>query len=175
MTFEIIDDFLEKEDLDYITNTFFSKDLNNSKNFAWTYVKGIVRDPDNGPTGYEEHDWMYNKPFFTSEHNQLKYDRHYPVVKSIINKLKIKKLLNVRANLLVPTKEHICHEFHTDLNVPHKVALFYVTENNGWTVLKDIAKVECVKNRMLLFDGLIDHHSVSSTDNVRCVININYN
>ena len=178
MTFEIIDDFLEKENLDYIIDTFFPKDpgnSNDSNKFCWSYVKGIVRNPDDGPTGYEEHDWMYNKPLYTSENDQLKYDRHYPIVKPILKKLSIKKLFDIRANLLVPTKEHIYHEFHTDRNIPHKVALFYVTDCNGWTVLKDTAKVECVKNRMLLFDGSIEHHSVTSTDEARCVININYN
>ena len=174
MTFEIIDDFLEKEDLDHIIQTFFPKDPNNPNNFTWNYHKGIVRNPDNGPTGYEEHDWMYNKLFFTSENNQLKHDRHYSIVKPILKKLNIKKLFDVRSNLLVPTKEHIYHEFHTDRTIPHKVALFYVTDCNGWTVLKDTAKVDCIQNRMLLFDGSIEHHSVSSTDEPRCVININY-
>jgi len=74
----------------------------------------------------------------------------------------------------VPTKEHIYHEFHTDRNVPHTVALFYVTDCNGFTILKDTAKVDCIQNRMLLFDGSIEHHSVSSTDKPRCVINVNY-
>ena len=177
MTFEIIDDFLKKEDLDYIINTFFSKkeELNNKNLFQWGYCKGIVRDPEKGPTGYEEHDWMYNGVLYSSEDNGLEFNKHYHIVKPLLNKLDIKKLFIVRANLLVPTKEHIYHEFHTDRTTPHKVALFYVTNNNGWTVLKDTAKVECVKNRMLLFDGLIEHHSVSSTDDVRCVININYN
>ena len=174
MKFEIIDDFLEKEDLDYITNTFFpKKDLNNPNNFAWNFNKGIVRDPELGPTGYEEHDWMYNRALFSSN-NGLEFDKHYPVVKPILKKLNIKKLFDVRTNLLVPTKEHIYHLFHTDRKIPHKVALFYVTDCNGWTVLKDTAKVECIKNRILLFDGSIEHHSVTSTDNVRCVININY-
>ena len=176
MKFEIIDDFLEKEDLDYITNTFFpkKKELNNKNLFQWGYCKGIVRDPELGPTGYEEDDWMYNRPLYSSD-NGLKFDKHYPVVKPLINKLNIKKLFDVRANLLVPTKEHIYHEFHTDRTIPHKVALFYVTDCNGWTVLKDTAKIECIKNRMLLFDGSIEHHSVSSTDDIRCAININYN
>ena len=174
MSFEIIDDFLEREDLEYIINTFFPKDPHNPNNFAWNYLKGIVRDPEESSTGYEEHDWMYNKPLFTSINN-LRYDKHYHIVKPIINKLNIKKqIFDIRANLIVPTKEHIYHEFHTDRRIPHKVALFYVTDCNGWTVLKDTAKVECIKNRMLLFDGSIEHHSVSSTDKPRCVINFNY-
>ena len=173
MTFEIIDDFLEKEDLDHITNTFFPKDLNNlnnSNNFVWNYHKGIVRDPELGPTGYEEDDWMYVHPLYDHEGSDI----YFSVVKPILKKLSIKKLFDTRANLLVPTKKHIYHEFHTDRDIPHKVALFYVTDCNGWTVLKDTAKVECIKNRMLLFDGSIEHHSVSSTDDIRCTININF-
>ena len=170
---KIIDNFLPQEDFLNITNTFFPQDLNNPNNFSWNYHKGIVRDPDLGPTGYEKDDWMYNRSLYSSD-NGLEFDKHYSIVKPILNKLNIKKLFDVRANLLVLTKEHIYHEFHTDRNVPHTVALFYVTTCNGFTILKDTAKVNCLQNRMLLFDGSIEHHSVTSTDHPRCVININY-
>ena len=170
---KIIDNFLSQEEFLDITNTFFPQDLSNPNNFSWNYHKGIVRDPDLGPTGYEEHDWMYNRSLYSSD-NGLKFDKHYPIVKSIIDKLKVKKLFDIRANLLVPTKEHIYHEFHVDRNVPHTVVLFYVTNCNGFTVLKDTTEVECVENRVLIFDGSIEHHSVTSTDHPRCVININY-
>jgi hypothetical protein len=174
MTFEIIDNFLEKKDFELIKNTFFPQDLSNPNNFAWSYQKGIVRNPELGPTGYEEHDWIYVHPLYSTD-NGLKFDRYYFIVKPILNKLQIKQLFDIRANLLVPTTEHIYHEFHVDRKVPHKVALFYVTPCNGFTVLKDNVEVECVENRMLLFDGLIEHQSVTSTDYPRCVININYN
>lgn len=174
MNYKIIDNFLLQKDFELIVDTFFPKDIDNpEKNFAWNYVKGIVRDPELGPTGYEEHDWMYNKALYSSE-NGLRFDKHYSIVKPIIKKLKSKKLFDIRANLLLPTKEHIYHEFHTDRKVPHTVALFYVTDCNGFTILKDTAKVNCMQNRMLLFDGSIEHHSVTSTDEPRCVININY-
>lgn len=173
MTFEIIDNFLEKENFDLIKNTFFPKDITNPNNFAWHYQKGIVRDPDLGPTGYEDHDWMYVHPLYSTD-NGLKFDKYYSLVKPILNKLKIKRLFDIRANLLVPTKEHIYHEFHTDRKVPHQVALFYMTTCDGFTVLKDTTVVECLENRMLLFDGSIEHHSVTSIDYPRCVININY-
>ena len=171
---KVIDNFLLQKDFELIVNAFFPQDLNNPNNFTWNYQKGIVRDPDLGPTGYEEHDWMYVHPLYSSD-NGLKFDKHYPVVKPIVDKLKAKKIFDIRANLLVPTDEHVYHEFHTDRNIPHKVALFYVTDCNGFTILKDTAKVECMQNRMLLFDGSIEHHSVSSTDHPRCAININYN
>ena len=173
MNYKIIDNFLLQKDFESIVNTFFPKNPNNPDNFTWNYHKGIVRNPDLGPTGYEEDDWMYNRPLYSSD-NGLKFDKYYSIVTPILNKLKIKKLFDVRANLLVPTKKHIYHEFHVDRNVPHTVALFYVTDCNGFTILKDTAKVECTQNRMLLFDGSIEHHSVTSTDHPRCVININY-
>ena len=44
----------------------------------------------------------------------------------------------------------------------------------GLLYFKDTTEVQCVQNRMLLFDGSIEHHSVTSTDSPRCVININY-
>jgi hypothetical protein len=170
---KIIDNFLSQEEFATIQSTFFPQNLNNPNNFSWNYHKGIVRDPDLGSTGYEEHDWMYSHPLYSSD-NGLRFDKYYSIIKPIINKLKVKKLFDVRANLLVPTKEHIYHEFHTDRNVPHTVALFYVTTCNGFTILKNTAKVNCLQNRMLLFDGSIEHHSVTSTDHPRCVININY-
>ena len=171
--YEIVDNFLSQENFLNIINTFFPKDLKDPNNFSWNYHKGIVRDPDLGPTGYEDHDWMYNRSLYSSD-NGLRFDKYYSIVKPIIDKLKVKKLFDVRANLLVPTKEHIYHEFHVDRNVSHKVALFYVTDCNGFTILKNTAKVDCSQNRMLIFDGSIEHHSVTSTDHPRCVININY-
>jgi len=173
MTFEILDNYLSQEDLEYIKNTLFPQDLTSKDNFQWNYHKGIVRDPDLGPTGYEEYDWMYNRSLYSSG-NGLKFDKHYGIIKPILAKLNPKKVFDIRVNLLVPTPHHIYHEFHTDRSVPHKVALFYVTTNNGFTILKDQPKINCLENRMLLFDGSIEHHSVTSTDFPRCVFNINY-
>ncbi len=67
MTYEIIDDFLEKEDFDFITSTFFPEDLNNPNIFAWTYQKCIVRDPELGPTDYDELDWIYVHPLYSTD------------------------------------------------------------------------------------------------------------
>ena len=169
--YEIIDDFLSKKDFDKIKTTFFPEDENSEK-LPWNYNKGIVRDPDLSPTAYEEHDWMYAHSFISSE--TKKKSKFLYLISPIFDKLNTTEILNARANLLVPTESHIHHEDHIDRKTSHHVALFYVTTNNGFTILKDTTKVECVKNRMLIFDGLICHHSVTSTDEVRCVININF-
>jgi hypothetical protein len=171
--YKIIDNFLSSKDFLSIKNTFFPKNAAKSNNFSWNYQKGIVRNPDLGPTGYEEHDWIYVRSLYSSD-TGLRFDRYYPIIKPILNKLNIKKLFDVRANLLVPTSDHIFHEFHTDRKISHKVAIFYVTSCNGFTVLKDKIDVKCVENRVLIFDGSIEHCSVTSKDFPRSVININY-
>jgi hypothetical protein len=170
---KIIDNFLSEKNFLAIKNTFFPQDLNNPNNFSWNYQEGIVRDPKLGPTGYEEHDWMYVRQLYSSD-NGLRFDKYYHIVKPILNKLKVKKVFDIRANLLVPTPKHIYHEFHTDRKISHKVAIFYVTSCSGFTVLKDKIDAKCVENRMLIFDGFIEHCSVTSTDFPRSVININY-
>lgn len=173
MSFEILDNYLSKKDFENIKNTLFPQDLTLKDNFAWGYQEGIVRDPDLGPTGYEKYDSMYSRCLYSSD-NELVVDRFCNIAIPILKKLNPTKIFVIRANLLVPTPHHIYHEFHTDRKMPHKVALFYVTTNNGFTILKNQPKINCVENRMLLFDGSIEHHSVSSTDFPRSVLNINY-
>jgi len=171
MTHQIIDNFLNQKDFDKIKSTFFPENENSEK-LPWNYNKGIVRDPKLGPTGYEEHDWMYSHSFISSE--TKKKSEFFYLILPIFDKLNVNKIIDARANLLVPTESYIHHEDHVDRKIPHQVALFYVTTNNGFTVLNNLIDIECVENRMITFDGSIYHHSVTSTNSVRCVININY-
>jgi hypothetical protein len=171
MIYKIIDNFLSEEDFDKIKFTFFPENENSEK-LPWNYNEGIVRDPELGPTGYEDYDWMYSHSFISSKTKKKSEFLH--LILPIFEKLNINEIIDARANLLIPTESHIHHEDHIDRKIPHQVALLYITTNNGHTVLKDTAEVECMKNRMLIFDGSIYHHSVTSTDEVRCVININF-
>ena len=172
--YQIIDNFLDKKQFSNIKNCFFPKNENDRK-LTWFYNQGIVRNPELGPTEYDEYDWMYSHPFISSE-TELKspdIDLIGPILK-ILKKEYAEEIIDARANLLVPTPYHIHHEDHVDRDTFHRVSLFYLTTNNGFTILKDFAKIDCIENRMVIFDGSIIHHSVSSTDNIRSVININY-
>lgn len=59
----------------------FPQNPNDLNNFAWNCQKGIVRDPELGPTGYEENDFMQVHSLYSCNDNRLKYDKFYPVVK----------------------------------------------------------------------------------------------
>jgi hypothetical protein len=174
MKYEIIDNFLDQISFEKIKSSFFpspSKKIDRQNQFLWNYNKGIVRNPDHGPTGYEKDDWMYTHSFVDQN---KKVSDYLFLIKPIFEKIDAHQIIDARANLLTPTEKQIHHEKHIDRNIYHKVALFYVTTSSGYTVLEDIMKVECIENRMLIFDGNIFHHSVSSTGNIRCAININY-
>ena len=72
-------------------------------------------------------------------------------------------------------RNHIKHEFHIDDKIKHKVALFTVNTNNGYTEFENGEKIPSIENTLALFDGNVKHRSVVQTDeNLRINININY-
>mgnify|MGYP003125354820 CR=1 FL=1 len=66
------------------------------------------------------------------------------------------------------------HADHVDAEIPHKGAILYLNTNNGLTVV-DGVEVESIRNRLLLFDPTIPHHSTTCSDKpFRANINFNY-
>ena len=93
----------------------------------------------------------------------------------IINKLEVKSLLRIKANLYPKTEKIIEHDFHVDYEFPHKSALYMINTNNGFTILEDGEKIETKENRMLLFDASKKHKSTTCTDDIyKCNIIFNY-
>ena len=128
--------------------------------------------------------WFYNKEqagddtsyMFHLFHNKTNINSDYfYLVEPILKKLKIKKILYIRANLCLkrPSK---C-SWHTDnltKDLKHKTAIYYVNTNNGYTLFKN-KKVKCEKNKIVIFDAIEKHKAKIQTDPAtRMVININY-
>ena len=81
-------------------------------------------------------------------------------------------LIRVKANLYPNVGVYHQHGWHSDLEVTHKAAIFYINTNNGHTVLEDGTKIDSVENRMLLFDPHTPHNS-TTTSNAKGRFNIN--
>ena len=95
----------------------------------------------------------------------------------IIDKLKVSwsQVIRAKVNLSLYTGEPFESAFHIDNAEPHKVALYYVNTNNGYTEFETGEKITCKKNRIVLFDGLNHHRAIKQTDTKqRIAININY-
>jgi len=77
------------------------------------------------------------------------------------------------------TQDHFTCNFHTDVTNDYKnskTAVFYLNNNNGYTLFKKgKRKVESVANRIVIFDAKEEHTTVTQTDtNIRVVLNLNF-
>ena len=152
-----------------IYKNFIKKEYSNKINtellkpyFPWYYNKY----QNNKDTSYMFH-LFFNGTNINSD--------YFYLVDPILKKLKIKNLLNVRANLCLkrPSK---C-SWHVDKlteDLKHKTAIYYVNTNNGYTLFKN-KKVNCEKNKIVIFDANQKHKAkIQTNTDTRIVININY-
>jgi hypothetical protein len=157
--YNIIDDFLPKNEFTEIDNILSSND------FDWYYESHINRLQEKDDlTSYFVH-------LFFSEG---KASRFMHVLSPIFSRLKIKALIRIKANLYPRTAVLEKHAPHCDYPFPHTGAIFYLNTNNGKTILDDGSEIASIKNRLLIFDSS-KYHSSTSTTNAKARINININ
>jgi len=153
----IYKNFIDKNKADEIENYFLSG------NFPWYYSENKTTKINKS--------YMFHS-FYEDNHVNSK---DFDLIKPIVDKLKIKNILNIRANLCLrrPMKcKWHCDEF--TINLKHKTAIYYVNTNNGATEFKN-KKVKSVKNTMVVFDADERHRAILQTNTeARMVINFNY-
>lgn len=158
--YEIIDNFLKKEDFYTIKNAItFNED------FPWHISKGVSYRGSGD--GYYFSHLLYSKHSPTS--------RWYELLFPIFFKIEPLAIHRIKANFYPKTEEIIKHSAHVDLNVSHKGAILYLNTNNGKTILNDGTEIDSVENRVLFFDPSILHQSTSCTDDPIGRFNINFN
>jgi hypothetical protein len=167
--YEIIDNFLPAEEHlaieDFLIGegAFFPWYFNNYKSADDNLMKGDSLD------NYQFTHTFHLNHTITSEH----YSRN---VFPIVQKLKPLSIVRIKANLNPKTDTPIKYGWHVDYpNYKHKTAIYYVNSNNGKTFFKNGLEVDSVANRIVIFDGNMQHTGSSCTDQkARCVINFNY-
>ena len=162
---KIIDDFLSQSDFKTVQKFFLSPDL------PWFWSNGISAK-EQGNDYYQ----LVHKFFDTKNPFQnclsVKYSNF---LLPILNKLSPEYLLRIKANLRPHTSSHIISEWHTDMKLNQKTAIFYVNTNDGYTLFKDDMRVYSLENRLCVFDGHTEHAGSSCTNQRRrIVLNINY-
>jgi len=157
---KIIDNFLPKETADLIEE----KMLCNT--FPWFYEDCVNTAKDN------------KRFFFTHAiiKERVCYSGFYESIAApILNKLQPNKISRIKCNLYPRENEQYIKGFHIDLPEKHKVLLYSVNTNNGFTLFENGDKVPSIKNTALVFDGNLKHVGVPQTDEkIRMNININY-
>jgi hypothetical protein len=151
--------FLEKDFFNYLQKTLLSNE------FSWYYSTSQVKDKKDGY--YFFHNFYCDDRINSGSYNSL--------IIPILNKLNIKKLINIRANLVLKKDKQFSSDLHIDHDFEHTTAILYINTNNGYTELEKDIKIPCEENKMLIFNGKILHKAVSQTDeDRRIVINFNY-
>ena len=156
---KIKDNFLSKKDYNNIYNIL------TNESFPWFY---------NNYKGTKEEkllEYQFTHRFFDNEITS----NFYQFLEPIIKKLKIKKLLRIKANLTPATQKIIEFNTHQDsLGDKHITSIFYINTNNGYTKI-DNKKIKSKGNRILSFFSNKKHYGTNSTNlNNRIVINFVY-
>ena len=93
---------------------------------------------------------------------------------SNIDVLKDMQISRVKVNFYPHTWRVREHGSHTDVSYGTTAAIFGLNTCNGFTRVKGSGKIKSVANQLLIFDGLTDHNS-STTSNAKGRFNINFN
>jgi hypothetical protein len=166
--YEIIDNYLPNNVSDEIENIMLKNTL------PWFFINN--KSADKVLMQWDDIQNFQFSHMFYADYTILS-NYYVNIVKPIIDKLNPLSLIRVKGNLTTVTPNIIKYGWHTDVgdNYEHKTAIYYVNTNNGKTIFKNGLEVESVKNRIVIFDGWMEHTATSSTDTkARCVLNLNY-
>lgn len=147
---KIIDNFLEKENFKII------KEMLEHYNFGWYLSKGVTHY-----TNPRKEHYNFTHNFYVSN---LIYSNYFDNLKPVLDKLDVKSLIRIKANLYPKTHKIVEHDFHTDFEFSHKAGLLMMNTNNAFTIMENNQKIETKENRMLLFDASKPHKSTTCTD-----------
>ena len=132
MQHEIIDDFLDKDQFEKIKNKLLHH------NFGWFLAPGVI-----GKENKNKEHYNFTHKFY--EHYRINSEVFSDLL-FVINKLQIKSLLRIKANLYPRTEKIIEHPFHVDYEFSHKAALFMMNTKVLLTMIicSNLKTKECV-------------------------------
>ena len=197
----MLDDILEIEDIIPVDHQKHIHDTMTSFNFPWAFNKNVVSDDKcfvnqkNNPPGFNH--FFYENNTSTSSFFELVY----PILLNLSsrNLVPFNRIIRMRGNLTLSNQSIGIDKFmpHIDSFFPHIVAIYYVNDSDGDTILfdqtnddydsgeKDINTIKhgefTIKRRvtpkqgkLLVFPGNRYHTASFCKDsNYRCVINMN--
>ena len=157
---KIIDNFIDDKSFKNLSDTMLGVE------FPWHYnsSKSYIDDQDN---------FQFTHIFFSEE--TIKTSQ-WKLIVPIIEKLEVKDLIRVKANMTPKKDTNYKYPMHTDTDLKsHKTSVFYVNTNNGGTIFQNGKKIISKANRLVEFDSHQSHAGIDCTDQkVRIVINFNY-
>ena len=187
MKYEVIDNFLDKEYFDSLKNLFFNKESMDigapmplPHPVSWEFEPHTVvhhKKLPNEKVSFQVPNLSEDTIFYMVHKI---YDFNIPMSNAynnlipLLDKLKMKALVRIKANLYPNTEMIHEHPMHEDYDYCHSAAIFSLNTCDGYTKLKDGTKIGSVANRILFFDAGEAHCSTTTT-NVKARFNLNIN
>tara|TARA_R100000988_G_scaffold94280_1_gene58911 strand:+ start:361 stop:873 length:513 start_codon:yes stop_codon:yes gene_type:complete len=164
LKYKVINNFLDDDFFNYLTDLIFHEDFN------W-FRKKTMTEGSKIDLGYFTHSF-YNEMNVTSEHY-----RSY--ILPILIKLEAAAAVQIRANMFPSVfYKNKKGEWHSDYPFLCKTAILYLQDCDGGTELKINNKnvfIKSQKNKIVVFDSDVKHRGVvSKNSDFRHVINFNY-
>lgn len=172
---KIINDFLKLDEFDKISSLVLSPF------FPWYYQENISASHEFARLN----DYGFSHVFFIDDKINSNY---YKELETMLEKIKevtnTSKILKIRGDLTVYSKEAHIHQVHKDSLDDHVVSILYLTDSCAETIifqntdseqdLIEMARVYPKKNRLVTFQGKYYHTGKSPSDrNSRVLINVN--
>jgi hypothetical protein len=160
MKYNVVDDLLPHDVFLSIRNHIMGYD------FPWFYQDDVTgSEKGNLSSFYFTHQFVYETTMNSS---------YYSIISPLVSKINHSKIIRIKSNFYPNLGREIENEWHSDYDYSHKGAIFYINDNNGYTILEDGTKIESRANRILFFDPSIKHKSTHCTD-AKSRVNINFN
>jgi hypothetical protein len=157
--YKVIDNYLNEGD------HLILKTIMEANEFPWFFVNKKVSTDEGLFKSQFEHLFYINNNINSNFFNY---------VKPLLDKLKPKALIRIKANLNPPSEKIVESAYHKDQEFKCKVAIYYVNDNDGYTLIGK-EKILSKKNRIVLFNSDVKHFGTNSTNcNNRMLINFNY-
>ena len=171
---EIIDNFLSPEDFENIRYH-----ISDNPDMLWSYRSEIL------PREIIECDHTENHMYAFTFCMNGKTSDNFDILHPLLQKLNCNAISRAKANTTWARKNNIKIGWHTDIPIEHaiehkaKTAIYYLNTNNGSTVIRNENNeeicVDCIENRVVIFDSWLYHTGVTCTDTKRkLLINVNY-
>ena len=160
---EYQDNFLTEEEYQKIYNLMTSDDI------SWYYTPNITFPKENASNNL-----FYMTHHFYNDDRPLSayFDSHiFPMFQK---KLKARTIIRVKGNLYPSQNKLSQHKPHTDYAYEHKAAIYCINTCDGYTMFENGKTISSVANRLITFDGSMEHASTDCT-NAKSRININFN
>ena len=168
MTIEVIDNFLSPVEFKQIQNIFLSDYID------WFWNDSIVSGLyDDGQTPMDHYQFTHT---LKREQSPYPTSKFYSSLYPLFDHLNAGDIYRVKANLNPKDNSRILGDFHIDMpGFECMTAIYYITTTNGPTLFQNGKSVDCIENRVVIFESTNYHCGTTCSDKPRRVlININY-